>query len=138
LVDGFEGAADGDVVFELDGHGLLGQGFEEAVRGRRVSAFPWESSTGKGTTYLKKSMLGESVGEVGEVDEVLITAAVVADLTCWFRLGDLLSATVCLAHRTWSTQYYELIRGFRPHCGARNSCQDNVGKVRLGGFDLQN
>lgn len=30
LVDGLEGAADADVVFQLDGHGLLGQGFEEA------------------------------------------------------------------------------------------------------------
>ena len=29
LIDGFEGAADGDVVFQLDGHGLVGEGFEE-------------------------------------------------------------------------------------------------------------
>lgn len=31
LVDGLEGAADADVVFELDGYGLVGEGFEEAL-----------------------------------------------------------------------------------------------------------
>jgi len=31
LVDGLEGAADGDVVFELDGDGVVDEGFEEAV-----------------------------------------------------------------------------------------------------------
>lgn len=37
LVDGFEGAADADVVFELDGHGLVCEGLEEAaVRGERM------------------------------------------------------------------------------------------------------
>jgi hypothetical protein len=30
LVDGFEGTADADVVFELDGHGLVCEGLEEA------------------------------------------------------------------------------------------------------------
>lgn len=30
LVDGLEGAADGDVVFELDGDGVVDEGFEEA------------------------------------------------------------------------------------------------------------
>ena len=30
LVDGFEGAADADVIFEFDGDGLVGEGFEEA------------------------------------------------------------------------------------------------------------
>ena len=29
LIDGFEGAADGNVVFQLDRHRLLGQGFEK-------------------------------------------------------------------------------------------------------------
>lgn len=32
LVDRFEGAADTNVVFEFDGDGLVGEGFEEAVR----------------------------------------------------------------------------------------------------------
>lgn len=32
LVDGFQGAADADVVFELDGYGLLREGFEKAGR----------------------------------------------------------------------------------------------------------
>lgn len=36
LVDGFEGAADADIVFELDGHGLVCEGLEEAA-GRRES-----------------------------------------------------------------------------------------------------
>ncbi len=36
LVDGLEGAADGDVVFELDGDGVVDEGFEEAVCGFRV------------------------------------------------------------------------------------------------------
>lgn len=31
LVDGFEGAFDGDVVFELDGDLVVDEGFEEAV-----------------------------------------------------------------------------------------------------------
>lgn len=31
LVDGLEGAADGEVVFELDGDGVVDEGFEEAV-----------------------------------------------------------------------------------------------------------
>ena len=30
LVDGFEGAFDGDVVFELDGDFVVDEGFEEA------------------------------------------------------------------------------------------------------------
>lgn len=33
LVDGFEGAADADVVFQLDSDGLIGEGFEETVLG---------------------------------------------------------------------------------------------------------
>lgn len=33
LVDGLEGAPDGDVVFQLDRDGLLGECLEEAVRG---------------------------------------------------------------------------------------------------------
>lgn len=38
LVDRLEGAADADVVFELDGHGLVCEGFEEAIsRGWYVS-----------------------------------------------------------------------------------------------------
>jgi len=40
LVDALEGAADGDVVFELDGHGSVDESFEEAAEGgRRVSLF---------------------------------------------------------------------------------------------------
>jgi len=31
LIDALEGAADGDVVFELDGHGGVDEGFEEAA-----------------------------------------------------------------------------------------------------------
>lgn len=31
LVDGFEGALDGDVVFELDGDLVVDEGFEETV-----------------------------------------------------------------------------------------------------------
>jgi len=33
LVDALEGAADGDVVFELNGHGGVDKGFEEAASG---------------------------------------------------------------------------------------------------------
>lgn len=35
LVDRFQGAADADVIFQLDGDGLVGEGFEEAVQKRR-------------------------------------------------------------------------------------------------------
>lgn len=31
LIDGFEGAADADVVFELDGHRLVCEGLEKAA-----------------------------------------------------------------------------------------------------------
>lgn len=37
LVNGFEGAADGNVVFELDGYGGVDQGFEEAAGKKQVS-----------------------------------------------------------------------------------------------------
>lgn len=36
LVDGFEGSADRDVVFQLNGNGLLSEGLEEAVRRQRA------------------------------------------------------------------------------------------------------
>ena len=35
LVDRFQGAADADVIFQLDCDGLVGEGFEEAVKKRR-------------------------------------------------------------------------------------------------------
>jgi len=38
LVDALEGAADGDVVFELDGHGGVDEGFEEAGGGEGTLA----------------------------------------------------------------------------------------------------
>lgn len=60
LVDGFEGATDGNVVLQLDGHGLLGQGFEEAVKS--LVNIGWKQSEGEGSgtwTDLKNSMLGE-------------------------------------------------------------------------------
>lgn len=34
LVDGFEGAADADVVLELDGDDVVGEGFEETEQKR--------------------------------------------------------------------------------------------------------
>lgn len=37
LIDGFEGAADGDVVFQLDGYFAVDEGFEEAGWGGLVS-----------------------------------------------------------------------------------------------------
>ena len=37
LVDGFEDAADGDIVFELDGHFVVDEGFEEAGGKKGVS-----------------------------------------------------------------------------------------------------
>lgn len=42
LVDGFEGATDGDVVFELEGYGLVGEGFEEGEEEHcRYMYFEW-------------------------------------------------------------------------------------------------
>ena len=35
LVDRFQGAADADVIFQLDGDGLVGESFEEAVKNER-------------------------------------------------------------------------------------------------------
>lgn len=40
LVDGFQGATDADVIFQLDGDGLVREGFEEAVeKGRFVLGY---------------------------------------------------------------------------------------------------
>lgn len=61
LVDGFEGAADGDVVLELHGHSLLGQGFEEARVGERGNG----GGGGLGCTYLKKSIVRVRIRVLG-------------------------------------------------------------------------
>jgi len=59
LVDGFESAADADVVFELNGHGLVCEGLEEAVDHRKnmsglVIIRDWTLDR---RTHLKKSMV---------------------------------------------------------------------------------
>ena len=60
LVDRFQGAADTDVIFQLDGDGLVGESFEEAVeRERLVSGHVYQVAKGSSDqrTYLKNSMV---------------------------------------------------------------------------------
>ena len=60
LVDRFQGAADADVIFQLDGDGLVGESFEEAVeRERLVSGHVYQVAKGSSDqrTYLKNSMV---------------------------------------------------------------------------------
>ena len=60
LVDRFQSAADADVIFQLDGDGLVGESFEEAVeRERLVSGHVYQVAKGSSDqrTYLKNSMV---------------------------------------------------------------------------------
>lgn len=66
LIDRLQDSTDADVILELDGDGLVGEGLEEAVKGA-VSAQIVDIALRNGLgLYLKKSMMAEvSPGRCG-------------------------------------------------------------------------